>query len=86
MTKYLFPFVPCRRAAALIDKRAATGISFYENFQLFLHKRLCEGCQCYEKQSAFLDLASKKIQSMVAAPKRLPNDVKSRILSELKKK
>jgi hypothetical protein len=86
MNMHLLPFVPCRRAAALIDKREATGISSYENFQLFLHKRLCEGCQCYEKQSAFLDQVSQRIHSIVSERKELPTGVKARIIETLSKK
>jgi hypothetical protein len=86
MSMHLLPFVPCRRAAALIDKRAATGISYYENLQLFLHKSICAGCQCYEKQSAFLDQVSKKVHSIVSEPKRLPHEVKMRMIETLKKK
>jgi hypothetical protein len=86
MSMYFLPFVPCKRAAALIDKRSATGISFYENFQLFLHKSICAGCQCYEKQSAFIDRFSEKMHSIVREQKVLPPDVKARMIEKILKK
>lgn len=79
----------CQKATLLMEKKLHSGISFGEKLQLFMHKQMCDSCRLYEKQSHFLHSILKKKSSQAITPttisKTLPEDVKYRILKELKK-
>jgi len=47
----------CKKAAALIDKKAEVKLSWKENMQLHMHKSMCDGCTAYEKHSKIIDKA-----------------------------
>jgi hypothetical protein len=75
----------CKEASALIDKRAVTKISLIEKLRLSVHKTICAGCTCYEKQSEFLDKIAAKIQN-TPIERKLPEEARLRIIEALKKK
>jgi len=86
MSIFPFLFLSCRKAAALIDKSASIGLSRKEKIRLFIHQSICTGCTCYEKQSEFIDLVAKRMNTIVSAEKHLPEDVKLRILKKINTK
>ena len=45
----------CKKASALIDKKAEVKLSWKENMQLTMHKSMCDACTAYEKQSKLID-------------------------------
>ena len=45
----------CKKASALIDKKAEAKLSWKENMQLTMHKSMCDACTAYEKQSKLID-------------------------------
>jgi glucose-6-phosphate-specific signal transduction histidine kinase len=45
----------CLRATELIEKRLHFKLSLGEKIALRLHISMCQACQLYEKQSAFID-------------------------------
>ncbi len=47
----------CKKAASLIDKKAEVQLSWLESIQLTMHKRMCDACTNYEKQSKMIDKA-----------------------------
>ncbi len=50
----------CRKATELIDKKIHFKLSTKENFQLVLHKSMCDACTAYEKQSLIIDRVLKQ--------------------------
>ena len=45
----------CLRATELIEKKLNFKLSVKEKLQLRMHKKMCNACSNYEKQSMFLD-------------------------------
>ena len=45
----------CKKASALIAKKAEVKLSWKENMQLTMHKSMCDVCAAYEKQSKLID-------------------------------
>ncbi len=52
-----FLMLSCKKAAALIDKKAEVKLSWKENTQLHMHTSMCDACTAYKKQSMFIDKA-----------------------------
>ena len=50
----------CRKASALIDKKAETKITLKEKIQLKLHTSMCDACTAYLKQSQIINDALHK--------------------------
>lgn len=50
-----FFLLSCRKATALIEKKSVTSLSLKEKIGLGMHKRICDACNAYEKQSKTLD-------------------------------
>lgn len=50
----------CKKAAALIDKKAEVKLSWKENMQLHMHKSMYDACTTYKKQSKLIDEALHK--------------------------
>jgi anti-sigma factor RsiW len=50
----------CKKASALIDKKAETKLSIKENIQLHLHTSMCDACTAYMKQSKMISDALHK--------------------------
>lgn len=48
-------FLSCLKATELIEKRLHYKLVWHETLQLKVHKKLCDACRTYEKQSFFLD-------------------------------
>ena len=48
-------FLSCLKATELIEKRLHFKLIWRETIQLKVHKKLCDACKTYEKQSIFLD-------------------------------
>ena len=53
-------FLPCVKVTELIERRNFEKLSFIENTQLELHKKMCEPCRSYEKESLLIDDFFKK--------------------------
>lgn len=47
----------CKKATELMEKRNVVPLSFKERLQLNMHKKMCDICSMYEKQSKFIDNA-----------------------------
>lgn len=45
----------CKKASELIEKKSIIPLSTIETIQLHLHKRMCDACSTYEKQSLLID-------------------------------
>lgn len=50
----------CIKATELIEKKLLFKLSFKEGVQLFFHKKVCQTCAAYEKQSILIDQAIEK--------------------------
>lgn len=50
-----FLLLSCRKATALIEKKSVTTLSLKEKIGLGMHKRICDACSAYEKQSRTID-------------------------------
>lgn len=48
-------FLPCIKVTELIERRNFEKLSFIENTQLEMHKKMCKPCRSYEKESVFLE-------------------------------
>ena len=77
----------CRKATELMERKLYSDLGQTEKFQLFLHTRMCDACQLYEKQSRFMDSVLRK-QAVTpnhtnASQKKLPEEVKTKIIEEL---
>ncbi|HVT86974.1 MAG TPA: hypothetical protein VHD35_17355 [Chitinophagaceae bacterium] len=55
-----FLMLSCKKASALIDKKAETKLSVKENIQLHLHTSMCDACTAYLKQSKMISEALHK--------------------------
>jgi len=55
----------CKKATELIDKKIHFRLSNKENFQLILHKSMCDACKAYEEHSRFLDGVLKQEQNKI---------------------
>lgn len=53
-------FLSCLKATELIEKRLHYKLVWRETIQLKVHKKLCDACRTYEKQSIFLDKSLEK--------------------------
>ncbi len=80
----------CKRATELMDKKAYVNLSSVENFQLFLHTRMCDACRLYKKQSRLLESILKKQaqepDESNHATETLSKEIKSQIINKLEKK
>lgn len=78
----------CRKATELMEKKLHTGIGPLENIQLFMHKRMCDGCRLYEQQSRFMDIILRRKSTKPendCDQKALPAEVRRQIVNELEK-
>lgn len=50
-----FFLLSCRKATSLIEKKSVTRLSLKEKIGLSMHKKICDACRAYEKQSNTLD-------------------------------
>lgn len=50
-----FLMLSCTKATELIEKKTLFNLSALENFQLKLHKSICDACTNYENQSKIID-------------------------------
>lgn len=77
----------CRKATELMEKRLHTRLRSIEKFQLFMHSQMCDACRSYEKQNHFMDdmlrNQSKTSYQPKSSLKKLPDEVKSKIIKEL---
>ncbi len=53
MLKKLFE-ISCKRATFLASKKEAGKTSFFENFKLKLHYKICDGCRLFDKQTSHI--------------------------------
>ena len=53
-------FLSCLKASELIEKSLQFRLTLREKMQLSMHKKMCDACKLYEKQSKFLDAGIKK--------------------------
>ncbi len=53
----------CLKASELVEKKLHYKLSFIEKIQLKFHKRICDACNLYEKQSILLEKGIKSIIS-----------------------
>ncbi len=78
----------CKKATELMEKKNQSSLNPLETVQLFMHTSMCDACSLYERQSHFLDSLLKKqngTQGSVSHKRKLPEEVKSQILSKLEK-
>lgn len=76
----------CKKVTELIEKKSLIGLSFREKIQLNIHKRVCDACSAYEKQSLKIDeLMQKHMQAEGPGPDNTgPNtQLKEKIISKL---
>lgn len=75
----------CKKASELIEKRKVTGLSLMESLRLSMHKRMCDFCNTYEKESLLLDKAIKNHFSNQKKPElKLDAEAKNRITNTIK--
>jgi len=48
-------FLSCLKATELIEKKLHFSLSRKENYQLKMHKMMCNACKQYENHSYFID-------------------------------
>jgi len=48
-------FLSCLKATELIEKKLHFSLSRKENYQLKMHKMMCNACRQYENHSYFID-------------------------------
>lgn len=46
----------CRKAAELTERQSFAPLPAVQGFQLWMHTRICAGCQAYQRQSKRIDL------------------------------
>lgn len=77
----------CRKATELMEKRLHTRLRLIKKLQLFMHSQMCDACRSYEKQNHFMNdmlrSQSKTSYKPHVSIKKLPDEVKSRIIKEL---
>jgi hypothetical protein len=75
----------CKKATELIEKKSLVGLSFRENFQLRIHKSMCDACSAYEKQSLKIDeLLKNQAAALPGSEKKETNpQLKDKIISKL---
>ncbi|NLR92177.1 hypothetical protein [Flammeovirga agarivorans] len=78
--------ITCKKAAALIDKKAEVKLSFMDNLKLSIHTALCKTCKLYEKMTlrfdASMSLFYKKNEDVKIT---LSDEKKEKIINSLKK-
>ena len=55
-----FLFLSCIRASELIEKNLDNELTSREKIQLYVHTKMCDACNAYQKQSKQLDNALNK--------------------------
>jgi hypothetical protein len=55
-----FLFLSCIKASELIEKKLDKRLTSREKIQLFVHTKMCDACNAYQKQSKQLDHALNK--------------------------
>lgn len=76
----------CRKATEMIEKKLLIKLSFKQKVQLKIHKRLCDACTAYEKQSKNLDeLFYKHFKNIDTTPPEttINEDLKKKIIDSL---
>lgn len=71
-----------------MDRKAHAQLGLVDNFQLMLHRSMCDACRLYERQGRMIDtfLHSQAIEpgKGFKSDKTLPEEVKSKIIEGLK--
>jgi len=76
----------CKKATELVEKKSVVELAFTENIQLKMHLMVCSACKQYENQSKIIDLVLGQINKKNEEKQKLPQDVKTKIISEIEKK
>ena len=81
----------CRKATELMEKKLHFKLSPVEKIQLYLHTRMCDACNAYQKQNEAMDLALHKHLSQagkIETPSKvtLSDDFKKSLVKNLQKK
>jgi len=50
-----FLMLSCKKAVALIDKKAEVKLKMKEKYMLIMHTAMCDVCSAYQKQSRLID-------------------------------
>ncbi len=82
MLKKIFE-ISCKRATFLASKKEVGKTSFFENFQLQLHYKICSGCRLFDKQTTLIGKNAKHTHKHADANMRL--EKKQEIKDILKK-
>lgn len=83
-----FLMLSCKKSTELMDRKAHAQLGLVDNFQLMLHRSMCDACRLYERQGRMIDtfLHSQAIEpgKGFKSDKTLPEEVKSKIIEGLK--
>jgi len=84
-----FLFLSCIKASELIEKKLDYKLNAKEKIQLFLHTKMCDVCNSYQKQSEQLDLTLRKHITSYQEDKKDPKpelteDFKKSMVEKLK--
>lgn len=70
----------CLQATLLVERKLAVGISFWDQWRLRMHQRLCAYCKNYEVQSKLIDHAFEQQDKVVF---KLPAEVKIKLKKKI---
>jgi hypothetical protein len=76
----------CRKAAFLIEKQQAEGITSKEESELEYHLNICEMCRVFEKQSTVINQFVKKLSGVKKSELRLDDGFKEQLQKQINTK
>lgn len=79
--------ISCKRATELIEKKTVFPLSFKENLQFILHRKMCSTCSAYYKSSKSIDSSLDQLfkESENIENKVLSEESKAAILKKIQK-
>lgn len=79
--------ISCRRSTELMEKKTVFPLSFKENLQFILHKKMCRTCSTFYKSSKKIDNSLNQLfsKSKNRGNKVLSEESKAAILKKIKK-